>query len=104
MLGKVLRCEFAEDPGADRTTPWPRPHIGYAHVLEGLSQEFSAQLDVRPQCLGKASDEVFDHGSVVTNLSGHRLGAGGQGFLFQLLDLAPDLLIGAEGFLKSSSP
>ena len=101
MHCEVLRGNFAQGLVADRARPLARANIGDTDVPEGLSQELPPQTDVRAQCLRKTSNEVFYHRSVVVNF-----GRGGFGvrrlLLFQLLDLGPDALVGAERLLEST--
>ncbi len=101
MQRKVLRGSLAQDLIADRASPLTMAGISDADMPEGLSQELPAETDVGTQRLRETSNEVFYHRSVVMNFDwgGLRLR---RLLLFQLFDLSPDALVGAERFLEGT--
>jgi len=102
MQRKVLRGNFAQSLLADWARSLAMADIRNTDIPKGLSQELPAEADIRTQRLRETGHEVFYHRSVVVNLS-----AGGCGvrrlLLFQLLDLSPNALVGAERLLEGSA-
>ena len=59
MQCEVLRGNLAQGLLADRACPLATADIGDTDMQKGLSQELPTQADVRTQCLGETSNEVF---------------------------------------------
>ena len=101
MQCKVLGGSLAEDLLADWAHPQTMAGISDTDMPEGLSQELSAENDVRTQSFRETRNKVFYHRSVVMNLDRGGLRVGWL-LLFQLLDLSPDLLVAGERLLEGT--
>ena len=101
MQCKVLRGSLAQDLLADWARPQTMAGISDTDMPEGLSQELSAENDVRTQRFRETRNKVFYHRSVVMNLDRGGLRVA-RLLLFQLLDLSPDVLVAGKRLLEGT--